>query len=328
MRAGGQPQYGRSMTSSPDPVAAAATDLPLLGRLPLARTEVDRGCERRQDEGWLASLLDDVETRVLLLVKGRTPVRDGELALVGTDGLPADCRLVYLGRSGEREIVLADLATAPEKGLAEGDWLGLRDVAAGLGARDAGLFVEAVAIANWHASHTHCPRCGTPTDVVHSGWVRVCPKDGSQHFPRTDPAVIVAITDAEDRLLLGANAQWGGRRYSTLAGFVEPGESLEEAVEREIGEEADVRVHSIRYAGSQPWPFPCSLMLGFTAKAETPQVAPDGEEIIDLRWFTREELAREVTDGTIGVPSGVSISSALIEHWYGGPLPEPRRMEN
>lgn len=185
-----------------------------------------------------------------------------------------------------------------------------------------------MAIANWHANHTHCPRCGTPTEVVHSGWVRICPNDGSQHFPRTDPAVIVAITDDQDRLLLGANAQWGGRRYSTLAGFVEPGESLEEAVEREIGEEADVRVHSIRYAGSQPWPFPCSLMLGFTATAETADVTPDGEEIIDLRWFTREELAREVTDGSIGVPAGVSISSALIEHWYGGPLPEPRRMEN
>ncbi|MDN6332639.1 MAG: NAD(+) diphosphatase [Micrococcaceae bacterium] len=316
------------MTSSHDPVAEAAPDLPLLGRLPLARTEVDRGCERRQEEGWLDSLLEDGGTKALLLVNGRTPVRDGELALVGTEGLPEDCRWVYLGRSDGREIVLADLDKAPAQAPVDADWLGLRDVAAGLGARDAGLFVEAVAIANWHASHTHCPRCGTPTDVVHSGWVRICPQDGSQHFPRTDPAVIVAITDAEDRLLLGATAQWGGRRYSTLAGFVEPGESLEEAVEREIGEEADVRVHSIRYAGSQPWPFPCSLMLGFTARAETATVAPDGEEIIDLRWFTREELAREVTDGTIGVPSGVSISSALIEHWYGGPLPEPRRMEN
>lgn len=316
------------MTSSHDPVAEAAPDLPLLGRLPLARTEVDRGCERRQEEGWLDSLLEDGGTKALLLVNGRTPVRDGELALVGTEGLPEDCRWVYLGRSDGREIVLADLDLAPAQAPVDADWLGLRDVAAGLGARDAGLFVEAVAIANWHASHTHCPRCGTPTDVVHSGWVRICSQDGSQHFPRTDPAVIVAITDAEDRLLLGANAQWGGRRYSTLAGFVEPGESLEEAVEREIGEEADVRVHSIRYAGSQPWPFPCSLMLGFTARAETATVAPDGEEIIDLRWFTREELAREVTDGTIGVPSGVSISSALIEHWYGGPLPEPRRMEN
>ncbi|MDN6179128.1 MAG: NADH pyrophosphatase, partial [Micrococcaceae bacterium] len=206
------------MTSSHDPVAEAAPDLPLLGRLPLARTEVDRGCERRQEEGWLDSLLEDGGTKALLLVNGRTPVRDGELALVGTEGLPEDCRWVYLGRSDGREIVLADLDKAPAQAPVDADWLGLRDVAAGLGARDAGLFVEAVAIANWHASHTHCPRCGTPTDVVHSGWVRICPQDGSQHFPRTDPAVLVAITDAEDRLLLGANAQWGGRRYSTLAG--------------------------------------------------------------------------------------------------------------
>lgn len=316
------------MTTRQEPAAASHLDYPLLGNLPLARTEVDRGCERRIDEAWLPSLMDDPRTRVLLLAQGRAPVRDGRLVLVGAGEVPPQARLVYLGRSADREIVLADLPQAPDAGGVEADWLGLRDVAAGLGARDAGMFVEAVAIANWHATHTHCPRCGAATEVVHSGWVRLCPRDGSQHFPRTDPAIIVAITDAEDRLLLGANAQWGGRRYSTLAGFVEPGESLEEAVVREVGEEAGIRVRAARYAGSQPWPFPCSLMLGFTAEAESTAVVPDGEEIIDLRWFTREELAREIVDGTVGVPAGVSISSALIEHWYGGPLPEPRQMEN
>jgi len=316
------------MTLRQEPAAEPHLEYPLLGNLPLARTEVDRGCERRIDEAWLPSLMDDAETRVLLLAKGRAPVHGGQLVLVGTGEVPADALLVYLGRSADREIVLADLPEAPDADRLQADWLGLRDVAAGLGARDAGMFVEAVAIANWHATHTHCPRCGSPTEVVHSGWVRLCPRDGSQHFPRTDPAIIVAITDAEDRLLLGANAQWGGHRYSTLAGFVEPGESLEEAVVREVGEEAGIRVRAARYAGSQPWPFPCSLMLGFTAEAESTAVVPDGEEIIDLRWFTREELAGEIVDGSVGVPAGVSISSALIEHWYGGPLPEPRQMEN
>lgn len=316
------------MTFRQDPVAAPAIDYPLLGDLPLTHGGVDRGCERRADDSWLPSLMHDDGTRVLLLVRGRAPVRDGELVLVGPGDVPVGARWVYLGRSAGREIVLADLDQAPDTPPGDADWLGLRDVAAGLSADDAGLFVEAVAIANWHANHTHCPRCGTATEVVQSGWVRVCPQDDSQHFPRTDPAIIVAITDAEDRLLLGANAQWGGRRYSTLAGFVEPGESLEAAVVREVGEEAGIQVHSARYAGSQPWPFPCSLMLGFTAVAQSTAVVPDGEEIIDLRWFSREELSREIIEGSIGVPSGVSISSALIEHWYGGPLPEPRRMEN
>ena len=316
------------MTFRQDPVAAPAIDYPLLGDLPLTHGGVDRGCERRADDSWLPSLMHDDGTRVLLLVRGRAPVRDGALVLVGPGDVPVGARWVYLGRSAGREIVLADLDQAPDTPPGDADWLGLRDVAAGLSADDAGLFVEAVAIANWHANHTHCPRCGTATEVVQSGWVRVCPQDESQHFPRTDPAIIVAITDAEDRLLLGANAQWGGRRYSTLAGFVEPGESLEAAVVREVGEEAGIQVHSARYAGSQPWPFPCSLMLGFTAVAQSTAVVPDGEEIIDLRWFTREELSREIIEGSIGVPSGVSISSALIEHWYGGPLPEPRRMEN
>ncbi|WP_417216382.1 NAD(+) diphosphatase [Arthrobacter sp.] len=314
------------MTFRQDHHAAPSSDYPLLGELPLARTGVDRGCERRMDDAWLPSLMHDDGTRLLLLSQGRAPVRDGALVLSGPADVPPGSQLVYLGRSAGHEIVLAVVQEAPE--LPGADWLGLRDVAAGLSALDAGLFVEAVAIANWHAHHTHCPRCGSPTDIVHSGWVRVCPRDASQHFPRTDPAIIVAITDDQDRLLLGANAQWGGRRYSTLAGFVEPGESLEEAVVREVGEEAGIRVASTRYAGSQPWPFPCSLMLGFTAQAESTAVVPDGEEIIDLRWFTREELGRDIVEGTIGVPSGVSISSALIEHWYGGPLPEPRHLEN
>ena len=161
-----------------------------------------------------------------------------------------------------------------------------------------------------------------------SGWVKACPNDASEHFPRTDPAIIVAITDKDDRLLLGANAQWGGKRFSTLAGFVEPGESLESAVIREVAEESGVAVANPRYMGSQPWPFPCSLMLGFTATALGTELRPDGVEIIDLRWFTREELAAQIRSGEIGVPVGVSIASALIEDWYGGALPEPEHLEN
>ncbi|GAB3662333.1 hypothetical protein GCM10027591_13770 [Zhihengliuella somnathii] len=157
--------------------------------------------------------------------------------------------------------------------------------------------------------------------------MRVCPDDASQHFPRTDPAVIVSVIDAEDRLLLGANARWGGRRYSTLAGFVEAGESLEAAVIREVGEEAGIRVSSPLYVASQSWPFPASIMLAFTARATDTAVRPDGDEIIDLRWFTRGELAAAVRDRDITPPTAFSVARRLIENWYGGPLPEPRPVD-
>jgi NAD+ diphosphatase len=277
-------------------------------------------------------------------------VLGGQLVLALPDGdLPEDA--VYLGRStaavvtGDAGPVRAELIllTAPEhpplKGPEAGgtpvsrpgdvSWVGLRDVAAALTDRDAGVFVEAQAIANWHATHTHCPRCGTPTTLAQSGWVRVCPADGSEHFPRTDPAIIVAITDRDDRILLGNNTAWGPGRFSTLAGFVEPGEALESAVVREIHEESQLMVHSPQYLGSQPWPFPQSLMLGFSAITDDPGAAvADGEEIAEVRWFTREELRAHVAAGDITIPGATSISRALIEHWFGGDLPEPRTLQN
>lgn len=339
---------------------------PPLGRLPLAREDVDRGCEVRGQDSWLPSLWERAETRVLWLHGGLAPVSNGQLVLcpVPDDAVPPaerDETTVYLGRSlehsngnngnkGEKgedataaaELVLliADSAgPAPRlehpelagEPISADDvaWLGVRDVAAALSSRDAGIFVEAVAVANWHARNGFCPRCGAPTRITTSGWVRVCPQDGSEHFPRTDPAVIVAITDPDDRILLGNNAQWGPTRFSTLAGFVEPGESLEAAVKREIYEESHLRVHSPRYLGSQPWPFPQSLMLGFTARTDAPEEAiSDGEEVLTVRWFTRAELREQVERGDVVIPGASSIARALLEHWYGGSLPEPRTLQN
>ncbi|GAA1859703.1 NAD(+) diphosphatase [Paeniglutamicibacter psychrophenolicus] len=319
-----------------DTVQQPVTSHPELGALPLARTAIDRGCERRTRAGWLDGLRADPETRHLVMIGGRARVLDGELVLLEGSQVPADGTEIYLGADGSTEIVLHSFAEAPAA--ADGapgtaathpeQWLGLRDVAAGLGARDAGLFVEAVAIANWNHTMNFCPGCGGKLELRDSGWVKHCPAEGIEHFPRTDPAVIVAITDEDDRLLLGANKAWGGTRFSTLAGFVEPGESLESAVIREVAEESGVIVQNPRYMGSQPWPFPRSLMLGFTATATGTELLPDGVEIIDLRWFTREQLAAEVRSGAIAVPSGASIASALIEHWFGGVLPEPERLEN
>jgi NAD+ diphosphatase len=206
---------------------------------------------------------------------------------------------------------------------AEASWGNLRSIATQLSDRDAGLFTEALSILNWHSSHLFSPRTGERTVVEKAGWVRRDPASGLDVFPRTDPAVIVGVIDSNDRLLLGSNALWESNRYSLLAGFVEPGESLEAAVQREIFEESGVPVVDPVYLGSQPWPFPASLMLGFTASVApdfTGQGTPDGTEILDLRWFSREELAASLND--IRLPGHSSIARAIIEHWYGQPIDE------
>ena len=203
------------------------------------------------------------------------------------------------------------------------EWVGLRTL--DVPDLEQGLVLEAIAMAQWHAVHTHCPRCGAATEVTQGGWVRRYPVDGSSHFPRTDPAVIMAITDADDRLLLARGAQWGPGRRSVLAGFVEPGEGLEQAVMRETAEEVGVAVdpESIEYLGSQSWPLPASLMLAFRARATTTRLVLQEDEIAEAAWFTREELATALADGELSSYGGNSIGRTLIEEWFGGPLGGP-----
>ena len=198
----------------------------------------------------------------------------------------------------------------------------LREAAALLNDRDAGLFTHAVALANWHATHTHCPRCGTPTVTVAAGHAQRCPADGSEHFPRIDPAVIMLVTDPDDRCLLARNRRWPERRVSILAGFVEPGESAEQAVAREVREETGIVADRVRYAGSQPWPMPQSLMLGFRAAASGDlELRVDDDEIAEAHWYSREELRRALAAREILLPPPVSIAHRLIESWYGEELP-------
>jgi NAD+ diphosphatase len=198
----------------------------------------------------------------------------------------------------------------------------LREVGSLLGDRDAGLFTHAVALANWHDTHTHCPLDGTPTVPVPGGHSTICPKDGSEHFPRTDPAVIMLVTDPDDRCLLARNAAWPGRRVSILAGFVDPGESAEQAVVREVAEETGIKVQNVQYLGSQPWPMPRSLMLGFRADAPAGQViSVDHEELAEAHWFSRDELLAAIKAREIALPPSVSIARHIIESWFGGPLP-------
>ncbi|MGO2659650.1 NAD(+) diphosphatase [Mycetocola reblochoni] len=303
---------------------------------PLSRSDIDRDDARRLDPGALGELIADPSTRAVLLRDGRFAVSGDALVLVPADRLDGASTLAYLGRStaagedGQRtgfvlQTVDDDAAEAVAlAGDADARWLALRDVATILDDRDAGLATEASALSNWHTSSGYCPRCGSATTVVKAGWARDCPSCGNEIFPRTDPAVIVAVHDDEDRILLGSNALWEHNRYSVLAGFVEAGESLEAAVIREISEEAGVPVVDPVYLGSQPWPFPRSLMLGYRARVadgvDPDGARADGEEILDLRWFTREQL-RAIGDEII-LPGASSIAHWLIESWLtadGGP---------
>lgn len=322
-------------------------------QLPLSRATTGRRAERRTEPEVVTTVLSETGTQVLLLHRKRLAVlpadgTDRHLALVeaaevqqltAQDGLTQDQRptWLYLGADDDRAYVacvLPDTAGSDELGL-EGiapsgaadalvsrhTWGSLRELGAQLSTRDVGLATEAVALAAWHAAHPRCPRCGEPTEPVDGGWVRRCTNDGSDHYPRTDPAVIMAVLDKDDRLLLGHAAQWPSGRFSTLAGYVEPGEPLEAAVRREVLEEVGITVGAVEYRGSQPWPFPASLMLGFVAHAETTDIQVDGVEVTDARWFTREEIAAAVESGELGLPSRASIARALVEDWYGGELP-------
>jgi NAD+ diphosphatase len=196
----------------------------------------------------------------------------------------------------------------------------LRTVGPTIAPEDASLAVHAVGLARWHQLHGFCPHCGSPTEVHDAGHVRRCPSCGLHHFPRTDPAVIMLITDGHDRALLGRQAAWPENRFSTLAGFVEPGESLPDAVRREVMEEVGIEVGDVTYAGSQPWPFPSSLMLGFFGTALSHDIRVDGNEIADARWFTRAEITELSAASELLLPPLVSISRWLVNEWHGGEI--------
>lgn len=289
----------------------------LYGELPLARSALDRSAHRRGDEAWLKAAWQNDATRVLVVADGQAPVVDSGLALVAPDEAPdGDRYLLGVDEDGIAYFAVRTSGPHPDERA-----VGLRQAGSVLDDRDAGLLVHAIALANWHAAHGFCARCGVPTEVAEAGHVRRCPADGSMHFPRTDPAVIMLVTDPDDRALLGRAPSWPKDRYSTLAGFVEPGETPEQAVAREVGEESGITVESVAYAGSQPWPFPSSLMLAYYGSSPGGRPRPDEDEIADVRWFTRDDLAEAVRSGTIRVPPSISVSRRLIEGWYGGPLP-------
>jgi len=305
-----------------------------LGQLALSRSTLDRYAELRLDELELAAAWSNPDSRVVVVSEGRAfavddpdPTSPGavrtRLVTVPAYDAPEGDRYL-LGRDEHGRAYFAVPAQSLP-GRLDGDAraASLREVGTSLSDRDAGLLTHAVALEYWHRSHKFCSRCGHATEVAAAGHMRRCAQCGTEHYPRTDPAVIMAVLDSEDRLLLGRQSAWDARRFSVLAGFVEPGESLEQAVAREVAEEAGLTVTEVEYLGSQPWPFPCSLMLGFTALVKDPErMRADGKEIQEVRWFSRDELAAAIDNGEVALSGRISIARALIEHWYGGSLPD------
>ena len=293
----------------------------------LAANPHDRTGVRRGDEAWLDQRWADPESRVLVVSGTRIRPVEGRLEWLSPQDAPEGLR-VLLGEQDGRTwfAVVVEPGQAPGE---KAEWFGLRGILphlAGDGVADAPLVFHAIGLAEWLYATRFCPRCGGSLEPRAAGHELVCTSCGKTQFPRTDPAVIMVVTSGEpgsedERCLLGRQSVWPEGRYSTLAGFCEPGETLEDAVRREVAEEVGVRVGRVDYFGNQPWPLPASLMLGFVAHAESTEISVDDDEIEDARWFTRAEMKSGAEAGTLVLPGGVSISRSLVEHWYGGRLP-------
>lgn len=297
----------------------------LLEDLVLARATIDRAATRRSDEAWVNRVRVADDTRFVHVHEGAALIVGDSLVLEPAAHGDAPTTLLGVDDFGTAYFCVHhdDRSLAPA--VEDAHWADLRMTGSSLDATDAGLMVAAVALDNWSRTHRHCPRCGSQLQWHEAGWSRRCPEDGSSQFPRTDPAVIVLVRDDQDRALLGRQVRWEPTWFSTLAGFVEAGESAEAAVRREVQEESGVRIgdsaKDLVYLGSQPWPFPASLMLGYHAWASDPSIDVDGDEIAEARWFTRDELAVACQSGEVSLPPAVSIARKLIERWYGSPLP-------
>jgi NAD+ diphosphatase len=278
---------------------------------------VDRAGARRTDERWVEGLRRDPRSRAIAVTG------EGVLVEVGDDP-----RLARLPLESEGAPVLLGLEEddsalfAVDMGAADAPPgtrpMGLREAAGLLSQGDGGLVAQATGLVNWHRRHPRCSVCGQPTEIAEAGYVRRCPSCGAMHHPRTDPVVIMLVTDG-DRVLLGRQARWPPGRYSALAGFVEPGETLEEAVAREVREEAGVEIRAPRYQSSQPWPFPSSLMLGFVAEYAGGEASTRDHELEDVRWFSRHEL-EEIRAGRVDglhLPPPIAIARTLVDGWLG-----------
>ena len=295
--------------------------------LPLARAAIDRAGELRLDADKLSELWRTAA--IVHFSSGKfhcTSSTSTTNSLTRFTSTEIDSRLATDDfTTGERFFLGFDSGTAYFAWCSEdivstdvkADFKSLREIGDDLSDADMGLAVHAQALANWHHTHQFCSRCGATTTSAQGGSLRKCDVDASEHYPRTDPAIIVLVKDKDDNILLGRQKVWPEHRFSNFAGFVEPGESFENCVTREVGEEAGVDISDVIYLGSQPWPFPASIMIAFHAITSNPEAArPDGQEIEEVRWYSRASMKQAIADKTLLLPPGMSVSRRMLEAWY------------
>ncbi|MDD2818100.1 MAG: NAD(+) diphosphatase [Candidatus Nanopelagicales bacterium] len=308
------------------------TNTHLFDDLLFTRAGLDRATHLRTDDEFLATLLT-AQSKAIWVHRGESPLdvdsNDHELAVIDGEHVAAfidgdHSRISFLGLDASGNAFIAVHLNEREELSGEQLWVGLRE-ARNLPDLHASAFVTAVGLDNWRNKHQRCAVCGDELVVTQAGWTLHCAAHEMDHFPRTDPAIIVLVRDADDRAMLGRQASWPEGQMSTIAGFVEPGESAEDAVRREVFEETGVIIgksnEALTYCGSQPWPFPASLMLGYQALAERNEINVDQHEIAEARWFTRDEMRTACESGELKLPPTTSISRQLIERWFGEPLP-------
>ena len=279
-------------------------------------SDLDRVDHHRRSPEWVAGLWRSEDAKLLKM-------DDDSRFTTNPGGSKLRMTKPFVEYDSQRHYLLGLLDGAPVfavQALTEGEVHDLREVGHQLSDNHRDIAAAATAMRNWHRDEPFCPRDGSPTTIVNGGFARHCPTCDRELFPRTDPAVIVAILDDDDRILLGRQASWPGNRVSVLAGFVEAGESLEQAIHREMAEEVDVSLSAVKYFGSQPWPFPRSLMLGFSARASSTAICVDNDEIDTADWYTREQVKTQVGNGTLGLPGASSIASRLVDAWMDGTL--------
>jgi len=295
-------------------------------------SRIDRAGELRVNQETLDQLWQ--RAQILQIAEGRIAAVDTALTLISAQDVVAQIA-AHTFTEGSRYFLGLDLETKAPFFAWDTEWVGsvddevkevgfstVREIGSLLSEQELEISFHAMGLSNWHRAHPRCPRCGGATRVDLGGAARTCEADGSQHHPRTDSAVIVLIKDRSDRILLGHQPIWPEGRFSTFAGFLEPGETFEQCVAREVLEESAVVVIELKYLGSQPWPFPASIMIAFEAVTDNPERAQgDGQEITEVKWFSRAELKAAAEDGSLLLPPSISVARKMIERWLGESVP-------
>ena len=292
----------------------------MLLNLPLSRSRLDRAAHLRADSEGLEVLWR--AAKVISIVGDKFKTTESGLAYI--DPISAQGERYFLGLDETGTPFFVTHQNSADINL--DDFHSLRTIGAQLNDLEIGAAVHALALTQWHEAHKRCAKCGESTHPTFAGAVRECDKCGASHHPRTDPAIIVLVKDSQDRILLGRQKIWPAKRFSTFAGFVEPGESFESCVIREVAEECGGKVTEMSYLGSQPWPFPASIMIAYEAIISNPDsVKEDGEEIEEIIWLTREELKSKTSSGDLLLPPIISVARAMINAWYGSNASEELR---